>query len=344
MAVYYGNVSSRAHCAPLPLMTTSRPIHWGILSTANIARFAFLPALRAAGGGIPYAVGGRDPGRTRAFAAEHGVEHALDGYAAVIEDAHVDAVYIPLPNSMHAEWTIAALQAGKAVLCEKPLCGTAEQTRAVLDVARTAPRPLWEAFIFPFHEQMTRLRRLLDEGAIGEPREIQFSWHFRLNNPANVRLSAELQGGALRDIGCYGIRLARLVFADEADSAIAVAQISPGGVDEELQGVLCFPAHRRLLLSVGMRGPNEVGARIVGADGLIAMTNPFHPRASDTMEIQGVDANTTESVAGDEPSFVPALRHIHAVLHSQEQPRHLAIDEALGNALAIDLLLSASNL
>ena len=129
------------------------------------------------------AVAGRDGERAKQWAAEHGVERAVTGYQALIDDPDIDALYIPLPNSLHAEWTIKALRAGKPMLCEKPLCGTLAETEQVLAVARETGTLLWEAFVFPFNEQMDRVRSLLADGAIGELREIQSDFHFLMTKP-----------------------------------------------------------------------------------------------------------------------------------------------------------------
>src|SRR5215469_11037079 len=182
-------------------MATISALRWGIIGTANIARAAFLPALRVAGG-VPAAVAGRDEARTRRWADEHGVRRAITGYQNLIDDPDVDALYNPLPNSLHADWTIAALRAGKPVLCEKPLCGTLADTHRVLDVARETGTLPWEAFVFPFNEHMDRIRTLVGDGAIGELREVQSDFHFKVTRPGNIRMSADLQGGALRDVGC----------------------------------------------------------------------------------------------------------------------------------------------
>ena len=174
------------------------PIRWGILGTAGIAENAFLPALRATGEGIALTVASRDRARAEAWANEHGVARGVEGYEHVVTDPEIEAVYIPLPNGLHAEWTIAALQAGKAVLCEKPLCGTVEDTERVLATARASTGPLWEAFVFPFHEQMDRVRQMLDDGVVGRVREIQSRFHFVLDDPEDIRLFAELAGGRSR--------------------------------------------------------------------------------------------------------------------------------------------------
>ena len=196
-------------------------VRWGILGTAHIAAGSFLPALREAGGGRPACVASRTAAAAETFAAAHGIDRSVEGYEALLADSEIDAVYVPVPNAMHRTWTGAALEAGKAVLCEKPLCGTVEDTEAVLATSRRTGSLLWEAFVFPFHRQMARVRELLAGGAVGELREIQSSFHFLLTNPANIRMSRELEGGSLQDVGCYPIRLARLLFEDEAESLLA---------------------------------------------------------------------------------------------------------------------------
>ena len=318
----------------------AEPVRWGILGTAGIARSAFLPALREAGEGEALVVGSRDVTRAEAWATEQGVARAVQGYDAVIADPAVEAIYIPLPNGLHAEWTIAALEAGKAVFCEKPLCATPEETERVLEVARSTGAPLWEAFVFPFHEQMGHVRRLLDDGAIGEVREIVSRFHFLLDDPDDIRLFAELAGGSIQDVGCYPIRLARLLFGDEPDLSrtIADAVWVGTGVDTELWGALAFPGDRRLLFSCGFRLAPDTFTRILGSQGRIHLSNPFHPRAGDTIEVVDDNERTIHPGAVERYTFTPAIRHIHAALRGQEEPRHLAIDESLGNARAIDML------
>jgi predicted dehydrogenase len=313
-------------------------VRWGIVGTAHIAERAFLPALREAGGGRPVAVASRTPGAGEEFARKHDVERAVVGYEALLADREVDAVYVPLPNALHRTWTEAALEAGKAVLCEKPLCGTVGDTEAVLATARRTGRLLWEAFVFPFHHQMARVRELLQEGTVGELREIESEFHFLLDDPANIRLSRELEGGSLQDVGCYPVRLARLLFAAEPDGATASAVWSDDGVDVEMSGELAFPRDRRLVFSCGFRRDFESVTQLVCTGGRIHLTNPFHPGAEDTIEVESDAGRQVEPAATEEFSFTAAIRHIHQVLREGAEPQHLAVDEALGNARAIELL------
>jgi len=315
-------------------MTTTPTPRWGIVSTANIARGAFLPALRAAGG-TAAAVAGRDLARAEQFAAENQVGRAVHGYQELIDDPGIDALYIPLPNSMHAEWTIRALRAGKPVLCEKPLTGVRADTERVLAVARETGTLLWEAFVFPFNEIMDRLRTLVSDGAIGELREIQSDFHFKVTRPENIRLSADLEGGALRDVGCYPVRLAQEFFG-EHESASAAHELGGQGVDVETWGMIGYPGGRKLLLSCGMRRDRDTFSRLLGTAGQIHVTNVFHPEPSDYVALYSDGSEPAEFRPGiTEPPFTAALRHINAAVSGQEEPRLLAIDTSLVTARAL---------
>ena len=320
-------------------------VRWGILGTAGIAESAFLPALRETGDGVAVSVGSRDLERGQAWAAEQMVAQAVQGYDAVIADPDVEAVYVPLPNGLHAAWTIAALEAGKTVLCEKPLCGTVEDTERVLAAARSATGSLWEAFVFPFHEQMDRVREMIAGGTIGKVREIQSRFHFILDDPSNIRLFADLAGGSIQDVGCYPIRLARLLFDADPDlsRAIADAEWTPDGADTEMWGALVFSGDRRLVFSCGFRSGYDTLTRVLGTEGEIRMTGPFHPDADDEVTtVRDGKVDRQPATTSGEMSFTPAIRHIHRVIRGLEEPRHLAVDEAMGNAQAIAALLDSA--
>jgi len=310
------------------------PVRWGIVGTANIARAVFLPGMRNAGGAAE-AVASRDLARAEQYAAEHGIARAVAGYQELIDDPGLDALYVPLPNSMHADWVIAALRAGKPVLSEKPLCGNLADTERVLAVARETGTLLWEAFVFPFQAQMTHVREAVGSGAIGELREIQSSFHFMVSRPENIRLSADLEGGALNDVGCYPIRLAFDLFGEEHQAAWADAVFGGRGVDVDSWGSLGYSGGRRLMLSCGMRRSYDTFTRLLGTAGEIRISNPFHPSAGDQLQILAPGRAPRTRQASDEPSFGPAIRHIHAVLRGEEEPCLLAIDTALPIARAL---------
>jgi predicted dehydrogenase len=330
------------------------PIRWGIVGTANIARAQFLPGLREAGGGRAALVASRDRAKAEAYATAHGIDQGIEGYAALVESPDIDAVYVALPNALHAEWTIRALRAGKAVLCEKPLSVGAAQTKDVLDVAATAAAPLWEAFVFPFHAQHQRLKSLLEDGAIGEPAELYSAFHFLLSNPANIRMDAALGGGALADVGCYPIRLAFELYGGEAHPAACDA-ITENGVDTDASGIVTFGTRsgtqsgthsgtRRLLLTCGFKRSFDTFTSVLGSAGQIRLTNPFHPSPADTLTISRPNADpVTERPTTDNRSFTAAIRHIHAVLRGEEAPLHTAADYSLPAARVLEELQRLSH-
>jgi predicted dehydrogenase len=248
----------------------------------------------------------------------------------LIEDPDVDALYIPLPNSRHAEWTIRALEAGKPVLCEKPLCGTLPDTERVLESARRTGTLLWEAFAFPFHAQLAQLRQLIADGVIGDLMEIKSNFHFPVTRPDNIRLSLELEGGALLDVGCYPVRLAAELFGAAHESAWATASRGGQGVDVDTWGVLGYPAGRRLLLSCGFGRSYDAFTTLEGTAGQIHVTNPFHPGPGDSYVVKaGRDEPRRYPAAPEELSFTALTRHINAVLRGEEEPRLLAVDTTL---------------
>jgi predicted dehydrogenase len=337
------------------MAVTQRPgeVRWGIIGTANIARAQFLPGLREAGDGRAVLVGSRDAELARAFAAEHGVDRGVAGYDSVISSDEVDAVYVAVPNSLHAQWTIRALEAGKAVLCEKPLSVGSAQTAAVLDAAAAIPGALlWEAFVFPFQAQHQRLIELVTAGAIGEPAEIVSAFQFRVSNPANIRLSAELGGGALADVGCYPIRLAYEVFgavggfgadrnAGFGTAAIAGSAVRDGQVETDAAAIVRWGT-RRLLLTCGFRRSYDAFTRVLGAQGQVHLTNPFHPVPADTLTLHRPGQEPlVELPTTDAHSFTAAIRHINAVLHGTEAPRLSAATSALANARMLEAVQTA---
>ncbi|HEU5390483.1 MAG TPA: Gfo/Idh/MocA family oxidoreductase [Streptosporangiaceae bacterium] len=322
-------------------MTAGAQVRWGIVGTANIARAVFLPGLRQAGGDAA-AVAGREAGRAGQFARDNGIGRGVAGYQALIEDPDIDALYIPLPNSLHAEWTIRALEAGKPVLCEKPLCGTLPDTERVLASARQTGTLLWEAFAFPFHAQLARLRQLVADGAIGDLMEIKSNFHFSVTRPDNIRLSRELEGGALLDVGCYPVRLAAELFGAAHESAWATASRGGQGVDVDTWGVLGYPAGRRLLLSCGFGRSYDAFTTLEGTAGQIHVTNPFHPGPDDSYVVKaGRDEPRRYPAAPEELSFTALTRHINGVLRGEEEPRLLAVDTALPVARGLHDLAEA---
>ncbi|HTU31432.1 MAG TPA: Gfo/Idh/MocA family oxidoreductase [Solirubrobacteraceae bacterium] len=319
-------------------MSSGRRTRWGILGAANIARGQFMPGLRESGDGVAAVVASRDLSRAQAFAHAEGVERAGDDYRAVLADDEIDAVYIPLPNSLHAQWTLEALYAGKHILCEKPLCATLAETETVIATARTHPEaPLWEAFVFPFQAQHARIVELIGDGAIGNLREIESAFHFNLAATEDIRLSAELGGGSLADVGCYPIRLGHELLGPVGGPMSVYGRVE-GEVDVDASAIVAH-GDQRLVLTCGFGRPFDVFTRLLGDEGRVHLTNPFHPSPGDRLEIHRPGADpVVEHPTTDERSFTAALRHVHAVVRGEEEPRHLAVDSALSTAATLAAL------
>jgi len=317
-------------------------VRWGILGAAHIAGRQFLPGLREAGGGRAALVASREHDRAEAFANLHGVERAVEGYEAVVDSPDVDAVYVALPNSHHGRWTQRALESGKAVLCEKPLCVGSAQTEAVLETAATTGSLLWEAFVFLFQAQHRRLLDLLAGGAIGEVRELTSLFYFTLSRSEDIRLSEELGGGALADVGCYPIRLAQEVLATRDPSVGDVAGFSTGNgaVETEAMAIVDY-GRQRLVLGCGFCRALDTFTRVLGTEGQIHLTNPFHPAPADTLVLRRDGQETVEHPTRDGRSFSAALRHIHAVLREEEVPAHLAEESAVRTARTLEIVAQA---
>lgn len=247
----------------------SQPLRIGILGCANIAR-QFARDVQPSAAVRIVAVASRDADKAAAFAAAQGIARHHASYEALLADPEVDAVYIPLPNSLHAEWAIKAAEQGKHVLCEKPLALGRAEAQAMFDSARRNRVMLLEAYPWWFQPQTGELLALLQGGAIGELRSVQASFGFTVGNPqANIRLKLELGGGALLDAGSYTLSLIRLVMGGAPQRVMADASWSESGVDISLMATLHFADGRRAQLSCAMDMANHRRATIMGSQGTI---------------------------------------------------------------------------
>jgi predicted dehydrogenase len=220
----------------------SQRVRWGILSTSRFAQTKILPAWRRAEHVELAAIASRDLARARAVAAEHGIARAYGSYDELLADPEVDAIYNPLPNHLHVPWSIRALEAGKHVLCEKPIAMTAREAETLLAAARRHPRQkIMEAFMYRLHPQWQRTVAIVRDRGVGSPQIIQTLFSYSNEDPANIRNQLDAGGGALMDIGCYAISLARLVFGTEPHRALGVIDSDPRfGTDRIVTAVLDF--------------------------------------------------------------------------------------------------------
>jgi len=249
------------------------PLRLGLLSTARINR-RILPATRESELVEVVAVASRDGRRGAAYAREHGIERAHEGYEALLADPEVDAVYVPLPNSLHVEWTQRALEAGKHVLCEKPLTDEPDDAEALFDLAEREGLVLVEGFMYRHNPQTRRVEELVRGGAIGRLQLVRTSFSFPVEGAENIRLDPGLDGGSLLDLGTYCVSGARLL-AGEPESVLGRQVIGPTGVDDLFTGSLVFPEGVHAVFDCGLRMPSRATLEAVGTEGLLFVDDPW---------------------------------------------------------------------
>lgn len=324
-------------------MAATTKVRWGILGTAQIAQSAFIPALRQTENGEVAAIGSRSGDKARAFAKEHGIPQAYDSYEGVLDDPNVDAVYIPLPNTLHAEWIIRAAQAGKHIFCEKPLTMTYAEAKKAVQACKDAGVMLVEAFVYRFHRQNRRLRELLDAGEIGEVLHTDARFHYSYGGPPdNIRVRPELGGGALLDVGCYVLSWARFVMGELPLAVAATSVPDDSGVDKTTVATLRFARGRTANVSSGIRMYGGQQATIYGTHGQIDLTHPFHPApvrdgvTSAKVLVHKFGKTMDVSVPTDKLSFHDALDQVNRSILTGEPLPFSTMDDALDQALLME--------
>jgi xylose dehydrogenase (NAD/NADP) len=309
----------------------------GLLSTADINR-KLVAGARLVDEVDVVAVASRSLDRASEHAAELGVPRALGSYEELLADPEVEAVYISLPNSMHVDWSVRALEAGKHVLCEKPMARSVEPVERAFDAADAAGRVLAEAFMWRHHPQADRLVELLPRvGALRVVR-VQFSFALDSLDPAsNIRLSGELEGGALMDVGCYCVSAARLV----AGEPVAVTgQQVVGEVDIRFTGTMAMPGDVLAHFDCAVDTADRAELEVVGSDGALLLRDPFHSNEP-VIEVRGVDGSVERVEAEGDNPYAYELRDFAAAVAGERSPR-LGRDDAVGQARAIAALYESA--
>ena len=247
------------------------------MSTANINR-KVIPAAHASSKVELVAVASRDQMRADRYAKTWEIQRAYGSYDALLADPEVEAVYISLPNSLHCEWAIKALEAGKHVLCEKPLSRRASEVEAAFDAADRTGRLLSEAFMYRHNPQTKRAKQLVDEGVIGELRLIRAVFSYPLYDEDNIRLRTDLDGGALMDVGCYAVSGSRL-FGGEPERVYGEAWLGPSGTDWVFAGMLRFPGNVVALIDCGTAMTERDELEAIGSEGSLFLDDPWHCKA-----------------------------------------------------------------
>ena len=316
-----------------------RKLRWGVLSTANIGRAAVIPAIQRSGNGKVIAVASRNEEKARLFADDLGIPRALGNYKALLAAEDIEAVYIPLPNSLHREWTIKAAEAGKHVLCEKPLALNAAECDEMEMAARRHGVLLMEAFMYRFHPQTEKVLQLIRQGAIGTVRLIHAAFTFRLAHRAtNIRLKPELGGGALMDVGCYCVNVSRTLAGTEPVEVQAYAHWAETGVDEQLVGTLRFADGLLAQFDCALNLERREMYQVVGTDGHLDVPQAFLPGSADTTIIQrhGRRTETIHTILGVDEYQLMVEHFADCVLH--QSPVRYPPSEAAANMQAIEAL------
>jgi predicted dehydrogenase len=309
------------------------PVRFGVLSTAEINE-KVLAGAGASDRVEIVAVASRDRDRADAHARAHGIGRAYGSYDALLADPELEAIYISLPNSLHVEWSIRALDAGKHVLCEKPLDRREAEVERAFDAADRAGRLLAEAFMWRHNPQTARLQELVGSGAIGEIRQIRAAFSFTLTQEQNVRLRADLDGGALMDVGCYCIGGARLL-AGEPHAVFGVQLTGPTGVDVRFAGVLRFPNDVIAQFHCGFDLPPESRLEPIGSQGSIVLRDPWHARKPG-LEVRRADASEWVDVELAN-SYRLELENLADAIRGVGEPL-LGRKDAVGQARTIEAL------
>jgi len=323
-------------------------LSWGIIGMGRIAR-TFVNALAPSSEAHVVALASRDREHAERIASELGIARGYGSYAELLADPAVDAVYIGLPNSLHAEWTIKAAQAGKHILCEKPLGVSRAEAESMFDVAREHGVWLMEAFMYRFHPQTLKVKELIDAGAIGRVRLIQAAFGFTVTDTANVRLSTQLAGGALMDVGCYCVNFARLITGNAPEGVAAAVRWADSGVDAMLVGTLEYPDGIMAQIECSLFSSHHQTARVIGSAGIIDLEQAFTPPFDQPSYIRlqrGARSDESETIE------IPPVNHYRLEAeafgrliqagHGGHDLPEMPLDETLDNMATIDALLKSA--
>lgn len=324
-------------------------LKWGVMGNATIARVCVIPAIQKSHNGVVHALASRSPEKAAVVAQENNIERVYSDYRALIEDQAIEAIYLPLPNHLHCQWSCAALAAGKHVLCEKPLACNAKEAEQMAGVARQSDRLLMEGFMYRFHPRSQEVRKLVRSERIGQPRLIRSAFCYRMetadyNNPDNARLNRGMGGGALLDVGCYSVSVARWLFGAEPEKVQCQAVYHSGGVDVHSAGILSFEGDRIATLEASMVAGLQQTYTVVGESGVIELPHdafiPWEKDAHYTLRDKNADRAEPTIIEGSDEyrlmveHFVDAVRKVAGLKFSTA--------DSIANMRVLDALAQAA--
>ncbi|MGB5843788.1 MAG: Gfo/Idh/MocA family oxidoreductase [Anaerolineales bacterium] len=315
------------------------PLKWGLISTARINR-ALIKPLRASERNELAAVASRSQETAEQYAAEWEIPRAFGSYQSMLDDTRIDVVYNSLPNSLHTEWTVKALQAGKHVLCEKPLAITLEEVDAMQYAAQSTGRYLTEAFMYRHHPQTLRVKQMVDEGVIGKVRLIKGEFTYNIRSESDVRLNPGLGGGSIWDVGCYPISYTRFILGSEPEEVFGWQVTGKSGVDEVFSGQMRFPGKVLAQFDSGFRSPYRSRIEIVGSDGVLLIPHPFNPGLEVDILIWRGDEHEVIKMP-DQELYLGEVEDIADAILMGVPPR-ISLEDSRGNVKTILALLRSA--
>jgi predicted dehydrogenase len=318
-------------------------VRMGILGTARIAPQALLGPARAIGEVEVVAVAARDRGRATAFAAKHGIATVHEDYAALLADPGINAVYVPLPNGLHGRWTLAALAAGKHVLCEKPLTANADEARIVAAAAENSGLVVMEAFHYRHHPLADRMREIVASGELGELRSVSAALCFPLPRRGDIRFDLGLAGGATMDAGCYAVHIVRTLTGAEPEVVTATAKLRGAGIDRAMRATLRFPdgVSGQVRMSLWSSDVLRISAGAVGRLGTMRVLNPVMPQLGHRLSVRTVAGRRVERLAGN--SYTNQLAAFAGAVLRGEPVRTSAAD-AVATMSVLDAIYRSAGL
>ncbi|HEV8452721.1 MAG TPA: Gfo/Idh/MocA family oxidoreductase [Gaiellales bacterium] len=317
-------------------------LRFGILSTAVI-NDDMLPAFAATEVADVTAIASRELVWAEQYAQARGIDRAYGSYRELLDAHDVDAVYIPLPNSLHHEWTSAALDAGKHVLCEKPLTIRADEAAELFAQADRRGLVLMEAFMYRHHPIANAVEDIVRSGQIGEVQSIRSHFSFTVADPENdIRLSAQLGGGALRDVGCYCISFGRLVAGEDPEFVASHQLITPTEVDERTTALLEYPGGATGTFDVSIRSPLAYGATVVGSDAVLSIPSPWYAHnPPHAISIARDDGATQTLNYSSRNSYELEIENFCRAVHREEAPR-ITAEETIGVLATLEQIEAAA--
>jgi len=314
-------------------------LRWGLLSTANINR-SLIPPLKASKRNRLVAVASRSQAAAEGYAHKWKIPHAFGSYEALLNSRDVDVIYNPLPNGLHAEWTIKALQAGKHVLCEKPMAMSLAEMDAIQSASQQTGRVVAEAFMYRHHPQTLKVKAMVADGSLGKLQMIKGSFTFMLDRAGDVRLDKGLGGGSIWDVGCYPISFARLVTGAEPLEVFGWQITGQTGIDMSFIGQMRFPDDVHAQFDCGFASPFHAFMEIVGTQGTLNIPVPFKPGKKE--KIYFTHDNKTEKleIKGRELYIGEVEDMADAILLGK--PSRMSLEDSRGNAAAILALLASA--